>query len=68
MSIEARLRRLEQSGGCPWCAPAHEAVIKGLSDPAYNDAPLNRPRCGSDVRITLEEIDAILDDEEEGRG
>ncbi len=66
MSFEARLRRLEGGGVCPECEGARAALLERIIAPEPGDAPTTCQGCGRDVRLSLAEVDAILEGEGEG--
>ncbi|MDP9481537.1 MAG: hypothetical protein M3R38_38720 [Actinomycetota bacterium] len=65
-SFEARLRRLEGAGACPRCEGARADLLERIVAPDPGDAPTRCEGCGSDVRLSLDEVDAILEGEGEG--
>lgn len=64
--FENRLKRLEGGGACPHCEEARTALLESIAGPEPGDAPTICEGCGRDVRPTVFEIDALL--EEPGRG
>jgi predicted nucleic acid-binding Zn ribbon protein len=61
--FEARLRQLERGGVCPECAEARAALLQSIVAPEPGDAPTRCEGCGRDVRLSLAEVDAILEGE-----
>ncbi len=65
MSFEARLRRLEGDGGCPECEDARVALLERIVTCELACEPGNAPTrcegCGRDVRLSIAEVDAILE-------
>ncbi len=59
--FEARLRRLEGGGGCPRCGEARADLLRAIVDPEPGSVPTRCEGCGSDVRLSLAEVDAILE-------
>ncbi len=64
--FEARLRRLEEGDGCPECEGARASLLESIVEPEPKDAPTRCEGCGRDVRLSLVEVDAILEGEGEG--
>ncbi len=64
--FEARLARLEEDGVCPECEGARAALLESIVAPEPGNAPTRCEGCGSDVRLSLAEVDAILEGEGEG--
>jgi hypothetical protein len=64
--FEARLRWLEEGDGCPECEVARASLLESIVAPEPKDAPTRCEGCGSDVRLSLAEVDAILEGEGEG--
>ncbi len=64
--LEGRLRRLERGGGCPECAEARASLLESIVEPEPKDAPTRCEGCGRDVRLSLVEVDALLEGEGEG--
>ncbi len=64
--FEARLARLEGDGGCPRCEEARDGLLESIVACEPGDAPTRCEGCGSDVRLSLAEVDAILEGEGEG--
>ncbi len=61
--FEARLARLEGVGVCPRCEGARAALLDSIIAPESGNAPTRCERCGSDVRLSIAEVDAILEGE-----
>ncbi len=59
--FEGRLRRLEGAGACPECEEARAALLDSIIAPEPKDAPTRCEGCGSDVRLSIAEVDAILE-------
>ncbi len=66
-NLRGRLERLEQAGGCPECGPAREALLAMLAF-GGNDTPTRCPKCNSDVRPTVFDLDRIREQFAEGEG
>ncbi len=62
MSLEVRLRRLEGGSACPECEGARGRLLESIADLDPGDAPTRCEGCGSDVRPTVFDIDALLDE------
>ncbi len=60
------MRRLEGSGVCPECAEARGALLERIVACEPADAPTRCEGCGRDVRLSVAEVDAILEGEGEG--
>ncbi len=60
-SFEARLRRLEGAGACPRCGEARDALLERIVACEPGDAPTRCKGCGRDVRLSLAEVDALLE-------
>ncbi len=63
VNFEARLTRLEGIGACPECEDARAALLESIIAPEPGDAPTTCQGCGRDVRLSLAEVDAILEGE-----
>ncbi len=61
--FEARLARLEGDGGCPECEGARASLLESIVAPEPGNAPTRCEGCGSDVRLSIAEVDAILEGE-----
>ncbi len=59
--FEARLRRLEGGGACPRCGEARAALLESIVGPELGGAPTTCEGCGRDVRLTIAQVDAILE-------
>ncbi len=64
--FEGRLRRLEGSGACPRCEEARDGLLERIVACEPGNAPTRCEGCGRDVRLSLAEVDAILEGEGEG--
>ncbi len=64
--FEGRLRRLEGAGACPRCGEARDALLERIVACEPGNAPTRCEGCGRDVRLSLAEVDAILEGEGEG--
>ncbi len=64
--FEGRLRRLEGGGACPRCGEARAALLERIIAPEPGDAPTRCEGCGRGVRLSIAEVDAILEGEGEG--
>ncbi len=64
--FEGRLRRLEGGGACPECEEARAALLESIVAPEPGTVPRFCKGCGSDVRLSIAEVDAILEGEGEG--
>ncbi len=66
-SFEARLRRLEGGGACPRCEEARVALLERIVACELACEPGNAPTrcegCGADVRLSIADVDAILEGE-----
>ncbi len=59
--FEGRLRRLEGAGACPRCGEARTDLLERIVACKPKDAPTRCEGCGSDVRLSIAEVDAILE-------
>ncbi len=64
--FERRLTQLERSGVCPECEGARAALLDSIIAPEPGDVPTPCQGCGRDVRLSIAEVDAILEGEGEG--
>ena len=59
--FEYRLARLEGVRACPLCEEARAALLESIVTNKPGDSTSRYCRgCGRDVRLTIEEVDAIL--------
>ncbi len=61
--FEARLRQLERGGACPRCEGARDGLLESIVACEPGDAPTRCEGCGRRVRLSLAEVDAILEGE-----
>ncbi len=61
--FEARLARLEGGGGCPECEGARAALLQSIIAPEPGTVSMFCKGCGRDVRPTVFDVDALLEDD-----
>jgi hypothetical protein len=59
--FEGRLRRLEGGSACPRCEDARADLLERIVACEPGDVPTRCEGCGSDVRLSIAEVDAILE-------
>ncbi len=62
VNFEARLTRLEGIGACPECEDARAALLESIIAAEPGDAPTRCEGCGRRVRLSIAEVDALLDE------